>query len=77
MQHCAGGAGADTVDLLSALERWVEEGTPPSAQGLVSSKLDMAGAVLFQRPLCKYPAYPRYNGSGDANDAASYTCTNP
>lgn len=77
VQHCAGGSGADTVDLLSPLVRWVEEGTPPSAQSIVSSKLDMAGAVQFQRPLCKYPEYPRYDGSGDMNDAASYTCTQP
>lgn len=77
VQHCAGGAGADTVDLLSALVRWVEEGTPPSTQRLVSSKLDMEGAVQFQRPLCKYPEYPRYNGSGDTNAAASFTCTKP
>lgn len=77
VQHCAGGSGADTVDLLAALERWVEEGEAPSTQGLVSSKLDMEGAVQFQRPLCKYPEYPRYNGSGDTNDAASYTCTKP
>ena len=77
VQHCGGGSGADTVDLLSALVRWVEEGEPPSSQRLVSAKLDMEGAVQFQRPLCKYPEYPRYNGSGDTNDAASFTCTKP
>jgi feruloyl esterase len=77
VQHCGGGSGPDTVDLLGALSRWVEEGKPPSTQGLVSSKLDMAGAVQFQRPLCKYPEYPRYNGSGDTKDAASYTCSKP
>jgi len=77
VQHCAGGAGADTVDLLSPLSRWVEEGKPPSTQSIVSSKLDMEGAVKFQRPLCEYPEYPRYDGSGDTNDAASYTCTEP
>ena len=73
--HCAGGPGADTVDLLSAVSSWVEEGKRPSSQGIVSSRLDMAGVLQFQRPLCKYPEYPRYNGSGDAADAASYTCT--
>ncbi|KYF74090.1 tannase/feruloyl esterase family alpha/beta hydrolase [Sorangium cellulosum] len=77
VQHCFGGVGADTVDLLSALETWVEEGRPPSTQNLVSSKVDTTGAVQFERPLCKYPEYPRYNGSGDASDAASYTCTMP
>ncbi|UQA59829.1 tannase/feruloyl esterase family alpha/beta hydrolase [Polyangium aurulentum] len=77
VQHCWGGSGADTVDLVSALSSWVEEGKPPSSQSIVSSKLDMAGAVQFQRPLCEYPDYPRYNGSGDPNAAASYTCTKP
>ncbi|MDI3290475.1 tannase/feruloyl esterase family alpha/beta hydrolase [Polyangium sp. 15x6] len=77
VQHCGDGAGADFVDLLGPLENWVEEGKPPSTQNLVSSKLDMAGTSKFQRPLCKYPEYPRYNGSGDVNAAASYTCTKP
>jgi feruloyl esterase len=27
------------------------------------------------RPLCKYPAFPRYKGSGDPNDAASFSCS--
>jgi feruloyl esterase len=75
VQHCGGGAGADTVDLLNAMVSWVEEGKAPSTQKLVITKLDTAGAVKFQRPLCKYPEYPRYNGSGDVNAAASYTCT--
>jgi feruloyl esterase len=26
------------------------------------------------RPLCVYPKVPRYNGSGNTNVAASFTC---
>jgi len=26
------------------------------------------------KPLCEFPMYPRYNGTGDANAAASYSC---
>ena len=29
------------------------------------------------RPLCRYPAYAAYNGSGDPQDAANFTCTAP
>ncbi len=28
----------------------------------------------FSRPLCPYPQYARYSGSGDANDAENYAC---
>jgi feruloyl esterase len=74
--HCVGGVGPDTVDLMKALTTWVEAGTPPSAQNLTLSRLDATtGAVTMTRPLCKYPSYPRYNGSGDVNAASSFTCS--
>jgi hypothetical protein len=72
--HCAGGPGADQVDLLDALDDWVTEGTAPGH--LTAAKL-VNGAPALSRPLCVYPMYPRYNGSGDVNAASSYTCTSP
>ena len=75
--HCAGGPGADKVDLLKAMATWVEQGVPASAQGLVQRKLDAAtGATALARPMCKYPAYPRYKGAGDTKDAKSFDCVN-
>jgi len=77
VNHCAGGPGADTVDLLSALDGWVVNGNAPGT--LTAQKLDTAGAVTFSRPLCQHPLYPRY--TGPANDAAAatlatnYTCS--
>jgi hypothetical protein len=71
--HCSGGPGADGIDLLSALDAWVSNGTAPAA--LTAVKRDVSGATLLSRPLCVYPRYPRYNGSGDVNAAESYTCT--
>ena len=77
VNHCAGGPGADDVDLLSTLDGWVVNGTAPGT--LTAQKLDTAGAVAFSRPLCQYPLYPRY--TGPANDAAAaklatnYTCS--
>jgi hypothetical protein len=28
----------------------------------------------MSRPICAYPALPRYGGQGDSNDAASFVC---
>ena len=33
-----------------------------------------AAGVQRTRPLCLYPGLPRYKGSGDMNDAASFSC---
>jgi feruloyl esterase len=78
VNHCAGGPGADSTDLLAALDAWVEDGTAP--QSLIARKLDRtSGAVAFARPLCEYPQFPLY--TGPANDAAAtalatnYTCS--
>lgn len=77
VQHCYGGAGPDNVDLVDAVTKWVEEDQRPSSAKLVSTKLDMAGKVTLERPLCQYPTYPRYNGTGDESSASSYTCAAP
>lgn len=76
VNHCAGGPGADAVDLLSALDRWVTRGRAPGT--LTAYKLDATtGAPLLSRPLCQHPAYPRYKGRGDVNMASSFACTLP
>ncbi len=73
--HCFGGPGPDRVDLMKALVAWSEQGTPPSRQGMVLTQLDSAGKPVATRPMCKHPAYPRYNGSGDPKAAASFSCS--
>ena len=71
--HCAGGPGADSVDSLSAMMDWVEEGKAPAT--LLATKRDArSGAARFTRPLCEYPAWPRYKGKGDVSSAASFEC---
>jgi hypothetical protein len=78
MGHCGGGVGPDTVDLMKALTTWVEQGKAPSTQQLTLAKLDATtGATTMTRPLCKYPTYPRYNGSGAVDSASSFACTAP
>ena len=71
--HCAGGPGADDIDLLTPLMEWVEAGKAPGT--LTATKREQpGGAVRFTRPLCRYPAYPRYTGKGDVNLAANFAC---
>jgi feruloyl esterase len=57
-------------DSLTTLENWVERGTAPPAQTVA----DTIGVPGRTRPLCEYPSWPKYNGSGDINVAASFTC---
>ena len=77
--HCATGPGADTVDLLAALDQWSAKGSAPGT--LRAAKVDDKGAEVLSRPLCEYPKYARYVGpAGDAaaaNQAANYQCTAP
>ena len=76
VNHCSGGPGADETDLLSALDDWVTKRLAPGT--LTAVRRDPStGSTLLSRPLCIYPDYPRYKGSGDVNAASSYACTAP
>ena len=66
--HCGGGPGPDRIDLLSALDRWVQTGQAP--QTLLATKAD----AKISRPLCAYPAVAHYKGAGDPDAATSFEC---
>lgn len=61
-----------TWDSLTALEQWAEMGVAPIAQ----VTRDTQGVPGRTRPMCDYPKWPKYNGTGDVNAAASFTCVN-
>ncbi len=69
--HCSGGVGPQPQDLFGALVNWVENGVAPQS---VLAQNSSGGVVTRTRPLCPYPQTAIYNGSGDTNDAASFTC---
>src|SRR5262245_7944197 len=70
MGHCQGGsATVDSFDMLSAIVDWVEKGKAPDSV-VARSRTSPARS----RPLCAYPAHAQYNGSGDPQNAASFTC---
>jgi len=58
-------------DAMNALDRWVTRGIAPDTMVGTDTNTATSGR---SRPLCLYPAFPRYSGSGDINAAASYRC---
>jgi hypothetical protein len=70
MGHCGGGQRTlERFDLLDAIVEWVEHGRAPDR--VIANVTSAPGET---RPLCPYPAYAQYNGSGDKRDAANYVC---
>lgn len=59
-----------TWDSLTALENWVEQDVEPENQ----VTMDLIGAPGRTRPLCDYPAWPRYVEGGDPMSASSFEC---
>jgi feruloyl esterase len=72
MNHCSGGPATDRYDAFSALVNWVEKQAAPDS--IMASAGPGAPWPNRTRPLCSYPAYPRYKGSGSIEDAANFTC---
>jgi feruloyl esterase len=70
--HAASSVFNAAWDSLTALEAWSENGVAPTNQVVT----DTVGVPGRTRPLCQYPTWPQYKGSGDVNAAASFTCVN-
>jgi len=71
MAHCRGGEGPDTFDTIATLEHWREKGQTPAT---IPAKNLRTG---LSRPLCAYPQYAKYSGTGDLKDAANWSCVAP
>jgi hypothetical protein len=59
-------------DALGVLDRWLDTGSAPANLVVVDNNKSDGGRT---RPLCRYPSWPKYNGTGEVNDAGSFTCT--
>lgn len=74
--HCNGGSGPDRADYLSALEDWVENGTPP--RSIVAARVGQSGQVDMTRPLCPYPQVAQLiDPNGSTVDASNFECVEP
>jgi feruloyl esterase len=71
MGHCSGGDGPYSFDTLGTLEKWREENTPPDQ---IMGSNPQSGLM---RPLCPFPQYAEYDGTGDLKDAENWKCREP
>jgi feruloyl esterase len=71
MGHCGGGPGVNTFDSIGTLEQWVEKGIAPD------QIMGRNNAGTLTRPLCPYPQYAEYKGTGDLKEAANWACKAP
>jgi feruloyl esterase len=71
MGHCRGGAGPNTFDTLGTLEAWREKGAIPAEITAFNPESGLS------RPLCAYPEYAKYDGTGNMKDASNWKCVAP
>ena len=69
--HCAGGIGPDQANFLAAIDDWAENGNAPTR--IIASRT-RDGETDMTRPLCPYPQVAVWDGAGDTNNAASFSC---
>jgi hypothetical protein len=72
MAHCAGGPATDQFSAFDALIDWVEKGTAP--ERILAKAGPSSPWPGRTRPLCPYPKYARYSGSGSIEDAQNFSC---
>jgi len=76
MNHCAAGPATDSFDGLGAIVDWVEKRVAPAHFAAAAGPR----STYFpgrNRPLCAYPEYARYSGSGSLEDARSSRAWRP
>jgi hypothetical protein len=62
------------TDLLGALDDWVVNQKAPANMVVTDQNDETSGRT---RPLCEYPIYPRYKGSGNVNSAENFISVTP
>jgi feruloyl esterase len=60
------------VNFLTEIDTWTETGEAPDQ--VTAYWLNDQRQPDGARPVCAYPKYLEYNGSGDTRDAASFSC---
>jgi feruloyl esterase len=71
MAHCRGGDGPNTFDTIGTLEAWREKGVTPAQMIAFNPQTSLS------RPLCPYPQFAKYKGTGNLKDASNWSCAAP
>ena len=69
--HCGGGVGPQPQALFDAVVDWVENGQAPDQ---ILAARTSGGVVTQTRPLCSYPTFAQWTGTGSTDDAANFAC---
>jgi feruloyl esterase len=71
--HCGGGPSTSSIDPFSPVVDWVENGQPPASLPATAGATGnpFPGRT---RPLCPYPAYAKYKGTGSIELAENFEC---
>ncbi len=84
MEHCNGGEGPDDFgqagpgtgdaqhSIDTALEQWVVSGAAPEV--VIAAKHGSDQTVIRTRPLCAYPSFAQYKGTGSTDVGANFIC---
>ncbi len=72
VDHCFGGVGPPWVNYLDEIDKWVETGDAP--EQMTAYWLNEQMQPDGSRPVCAYPNYVKYNGTGDSRDASNFSC---
>lgn len=64
------------LDFIGMLDDWVESGKAPADRQVLRDMEPVPPfTVKAALPMCRYPQYPHFNGTGDPKKAESYRCT--
>lgn len=78
---CSAFANPQGFKVFETLQKWVEQGEAPDQMIYPYTRgggmMGGGGQTYRTRPVCAYPKQARYNGSGDINDAANFSCVDP
>jgi feruloyl esterase len=72
VDHCFGGIGPDWVNYLDEIDKWVTTGDAP--EQTTAFWLNEQFQPDGSRPVCAYPKYVKYSGTGDTRDASNFSC---
>ena len=75
--HCMLGPGPDGTNYIAALEEWLDSGVAPDRLDAPFASPAPGRPPTGQggRIICAHPSVVSYDGSGDPNDPASFSCS--
>ena len=78
--HAGSGSGTNGaplprgVDLLGAIDNSSMKGDAPDVLTQTAQMAKPPFTTISARPMCRYPAFPKYKGTGDQNQASNFDC---